>query len=439
MRTVTQRLVGTSGSMLPLSFGLALLVGLLSLGGMAWGDTFNCGSDGSDGALTYPVRDGSPYEVDFVAKDLGINADGDAVYNFTTINIPANVTVNFPADKSGWAPLYWLASGDVIISGTLDLIGAKGHDNSDSVPGKPSMPGSGGYPGGWGGSSVIGTYAHNGFGPRGYSWGCAYFMDDTNALPQGVHPGSYYLFPLTGGSGGAGGVGSSPSSGGGAGGGALLLASNTMISVNGALLSDGGGAGDDVLSTGNCGVLGWGGAGGAFRLVTPTINGNGLISSKAGDSNDCMLQWHGSSESEDGWIRIESDQDNYTGSIICSRFRRVPLIESAVYGLPNSVDTGIPSARVTKIGGVSLPEVPGGSFTVPDVVLNTSEPVLFEIEAENIPVGTTFKIQLFNETTYASEETSYPLVGTAALSSATASITIPNGNTWGYVYATFTR
>src|SRR5207247_11481799 len=62
---------------------------------------------------------------------------------------------------------YWLAQGDVTITGALDLTGQPGHPCCGSILRAPSEPGAGGYSGGLGRSSVSGQLATAGNGPGG--------------------------------------------------------------------------------------------------------------------------------------------------------------------------------------------------------------------------------------------------------------------------------
>ncbi len=354
---------------------------------------FSSGSDGSDGALSFPPS-ATPVTVIFdpASYNPPKDPDGDGVYHFTTINIPQNVTVRVQADKVGWQPIYWLATGNVTIAGTLDL---NGEDNKAPAQGW-TIPGPGGFPGGP-------PPGNPGFGPG-------------NNANGGQHPGNPFLSPLTGGSGGRGGSGTW----GGAGGGALLLASNTSIQVNGIIRARGGNGSSGTGSPA-------GGAGGALHLLSPNFSGTGSL----------QLQ-DGLSGGGDGWLRVEATTNTYTGTYggNADRRRIVTLIpEPLVLFRPMS---DFYQARMVRIGGIELPNPTTNSFTVPDVVIDTDEPVTFEIEAENIPLGTTFQIVLFNETTYHKHHQTSGLQGTLASSTATADIVVEHGYSTGYFFTWFT-
>ncbi len=133
--------------------------------------TFTSGSDGSDGALAIATNSGTILfdPLDTARWGKVLDADGDGVYNFTTISIGSGSTLILRGDKVN-RPLYWLASGAVVVSSNsaLDLSGATGAANNNGeleVRRIPSIPGSGGYAGGrpTGGPC---SARHSGRGPR---------------------------------------------------------------------------------------------------------------------------------------------------------------------------------------------------------------------------------------------------------------------------------
>src|SRR2546421_98238 len=111
---------------------IATVITILTLRAIVQAQTFNSGSDGSDGALTVPANSGTivfdPHDTSRWGKVL--NPKGDGVYNFTTITIGSGSTLRLRSDKVN-LPLYWLVSGDVSISGTLNLAGADGSQTTD--------------------------------------------------------------------------------------------------------------------------------------------------------------------------------------------------------------------------------------------------------------------------------------------------------------------
>src|SRR5215469_15475999 len=90
-----------------------LLVSVLCSAKVCFGQgqqTFNSGSNGSDGALNLTT----PGTIYFDPKTFSppLNPAGDNIFNFTTINISAGVTVKL-SSKVLTGPIYWLAQGAV--------------------------------------------------------------------------------------------------------------------------------------------------------------------------------------------------------------------------------------------------------------------------------------------------------------------------------------
>ena len=210
---------------------------------------FDCGSTGAYGALN-------------VTNDMTLDMPADGVFNCTTINVDAGKTLRFKRNPLN-TPVYLLATGDVTINGTIDL---SGNNYSGSSPG---TGGPGGFDGGYGGLSISG-YSTPGDG-HGPGKGTAQYAPAAFAQIYGNNTNVYgnsWLSPLIGGSGGAGSAGN-PGLGGGGGGGAILIASNSKISVVGAVICNGGyGAGS--------------GSGGAIRLVAPIVTGSGSLTAAGG-------------------------------------------------------------------------------------------------------------------------------------------------------------
>jgi hypothetical protein len=165
-----------------------------------------------------------------------------------------------------------LSQGDVLISGTIIVSG------SDSVGGAPGKGGPGGFDGGYGGYGngnggfdIGGDGTGPGRGRNVAGSAYPYFNSAAHVDNAGLTTNKYgtaLIIPLIGGSGGAGNNGN-PGRGGGGGGGAILIASNTKITLNGAITAEGSyGAG--------------GGSGGAIRLVSPVVTGTGTFNVNGG-------------------------------------------------------------------------------------------------------------------------------------------------------------
>ena len=127
--------------------------------------TFSSESTGADGPFNLTaISDGSIYIFD--PANFAPRPVGDHVYNFTTINIEAGVTVRMSANELN-GPVTWLATGDVIINGDIDLSAENGLNGENTpVTGvlKHPLGGAGGFPGGLG--QVLNVYEEQvGYGP----------------------------------------------------------------------------------------------------------------------------------------------------------------------------------------------------------------------------------------------------------------------------------
>ncbi len=414
---------------------LALLLALLTYPVLAQG--FDSTSDGSDGALNLTTPGTVVFDPSTFSPPL--DPDQDGIFHFTTINIAAGVTVQLTANKLHSRPVFWLASGAVQIDGVVQLNGEEGYDISEpSVTNiKPATPGPGGFAGGIGehGDSP----AQGGFGPGGGISGAGVSNQNggtgagfavaggaTSAGPGGDAYGNTFLVPLIGGSGGGGGTyngsgGSNVAGGGGAGGGALMIASSLSIALEGSIEARGGRGGVGSGATSIAG--GGGGSGGAIHLLSPVISGSGNLNVLRGDGG------FGGGAGSAGRIRIDAFEQNHA-------FQTFGI--QAVLGTPFLIlPAAHPSVRITSVAGVSVPTHPGGSFAMPDVTFMDGSAVPIEIEAENVPLGTVVKLHLFAENGPDQIVDSTPLAGTLALSTATATATIPPGFSRSFARLTF--
>jgi hypothetical protein len=368
---------------------------------------FSSGSDASDGAFA-PVA-----SMVFDPVAMGLDIDNDNVFHFTTINIPAGVTVTMRAAELNFAPVYWLATGTVQIDGTIDLSGEGGHDNVTTNR-RFSMPGPGGFPGAVGKS--IDSSSTAGFGPGGglagacSGHGAPAGYGTTESSESGPAYGNLFLLPLIGGSGGGGPTnGTPPSGGGGAGGGAILLSSSLSISVSGQILSKGGDRGTFTVE----GWRGGGGSGGAIRLLAPSISGSGSLNTAGGVSN-CAAGL--------GRIRVEAFQNTFTGAIT-GEFRVVTLSPNAIF-LPTGPT---PSVRVSDVDSFPVADPPTGEFASPDVTIDAAADVTITIETFGIPAGTQVTLYVLPETGPDVVVLTTPLAGAMDPLTGTADVTFPNG------------
>jgi len=443
-----------------------LLLTLFLKAGTANAQTFSSGSTGSDGALNLTTAEHGPVYV-FDPANFAARPVGNFVFDFTTINIEAGVTVKMSASQLN-GPVTWLASGDVLIDGDIDLSGEDGLNGEDTPPsGSPvhAIGGAGGFPGGLGG--VVNEHTQqSGYGPgygsntTGGGGGAGYFTDGAGGYKWGCNLGtagggkSYgnvLLVPLMAGSGGAGGSSANGvnGGGGGAGGGALLIASSTTITLNGIIDAKGGDGGESTTKTS---FGGGGGSGGAVRLAAVTISGSGEIIASGGTGGisfyvgDCSSAYgtqytigYGGNGS-DGRTRLEAFNHQFTGTVTPDFARRTPYA-----AFPQA--TLAPELRVISVGGIPL-ENPGASFNPPDITLDSNEPVDVVVRAYNIPAqsgepltDTVIDLHLFSENAadIVKVSSTSPLIPTEnpGESEVTISVTFPAGFSRGFVHSTW--
>ena len=178
---------------------------LLASGNIHAQNSFNSGSTGADGAFNPTTTQ-------------TITVPDSGVFNFTTVNIPGNVTITFARNATN-KPLTILASGDVVIAGIINIDGKPGNSNGNGGLGGPGgfNGGAGGYgfdqsfsgvsgegPGGGGGGVGTATLTTpgdgGGFGLAGSGSGGPV----VNAGAGGPKYGTVTILPLVGGSGGGG-------------------------------------------------------------------------------------------------------------------------------------------------------------------------------------------------------------------------------------------
>src|SRR3990167_1328763 len=134
MNCKSERHTSLPGTLSMVRVALAALLVLLA--GVPGSAQFSSGSTGADGALNLTTA--TPGVVGgvlifnpadstmFDNPTRVLDADGDHVYHFTTINIGAGLTVRL-SNQFLNGPVYWLATGAVTINGILDLNGETGH------------------------------------------------------------------------------------------------------------------------------------------------------------------------------------------------------------------------------------------------------------------------------------------------------------------------
>lgn len=371
--------------------------------------TFSSGSTGEDGPFN-PTCAPPPCTV-----TVGLPESG--VFNFTTINVPTGVTVRFTRSSTN-TPATLLATGDVTLAGIIDVSGGNA-----AVSGLPGRGGPGGFDGGMGGNVTVSLDGTSGLGPGGGGGGDGSLPGGSGGgfgtTGTGSRAGTPYgiptLLPLIGGAGGGGGLGSPTlaGGGGGGGGGALLIASSGTIhlTIFGGQLRAGGG------SEGLGHASGGGGSGGAMRLVANRILGN--------NSTVIIARGGGGPFARGGLgrIRLEAFELSLPAAFID------PPPSAGTPG-PVMPPTGFPSLQIIAVGGLSAPPGPKGNFLAPpDIVLSpiVPSPVTVELQASNIPPGTTLMVTVIPEAGSRTTVDSTPLAGTLESSTATASVTLTNG------------
>lgn len=399
-----------------------LLLGILSL--WIWTATahadFVSGSTGSLGAFS-PIS---------TAKRVTLPPGG--VLNYTTINIPSNVTVTFVKNAAN-DPVYMLAQGDVTIAGTIKV------DGTDATATDIGKGGPGGFNGGYRGPQTggdagkgqgpgggqQGIYLLRGCGGGGGGFGTAggkgYSSDAYGWWYEAVNGGDAYgsitVFPLIGGSGGGGAATNSENntqstSCGGGGGGAIVIASSTKITVTGSITANGGKGGNGTSNGGG------GGSGGAIRLISDIIDGNGTITATGGTG------YNKGGTGGAGRIRLEATTNN----------RTAVTTPDYTFGPPGNVfAANVPSLTIDSIAGYAAPASPTGNYSQPDISLpsTTPNPVTVNITAHNIPVSTAvvkvWSIPQFGAaTSYPATLTGTDQTSTAAVGNVSLSTTYPN-------------
>jgi hypothetical protein len=415
----TQRSSIISRSLLVLiSLGLCLFMSVAA----SAQNNFNSGSTGADGAFAPAATQA------IVVPDSG-------VFNFTTVNIPAGVTITFNQGTNN-KPLTILASGDVVIAGTINVEGKPGNTNFTGGLGGPGggTGGLGGYPfdqshsgvsgdgpGGGGGGIGSPTITLAGSGGGG-GYGTAGTPGQSGSVSGQAGPkfGATTILPLTGGSGGGGGgagaTNTTRGGAGGGGGGAILIASSGTITINGVITGRGGNGGSGAGGGG-------GGAGGGIRLIANVVTGTGNLTASGGSGGGAQVSFNGGAGGQ-GYIRIEAyDHNGFTGTTTPTNIASLSFPHPITP--PNS-----PSLRIASVGGVNAPATPTGSLqAVPDVIVPaaTANPVTVALEASNMPVGTVLQVILTPSRGARTTVSSGPLAGTESASTASASVTLPGG------------
>jgi len=324
-----------------------LLTGLaLALIPSASAADFSSGSTGALGALN-------------VTTDTTIDLPPDGILHYTTINVSATLRFNRNALNT---PVYMLATGDVTISGIIDVSGGAPSANG----GLFGLGGPGGFDGGHAGRAGAEPLpGGNGKGPGGGrhgvitgpnegvtfgsgSHGTRYYVGSFPNMGSGATYGSPLLVPLIGGSGG-GGVDNFDNRAGGGGGGAILIASSTRVTLAGGsvIRAQGSPAGHTHYDVSN------GGSGGAVRIVAPLVVGSGSIDVRPASS------------AGSGRIRIDSLRRFAATPADSMNITMYPDATVASYGAYMVVfPENPPSLAITQAAGQTIAEGTASSVNV---------------------------------------------------------------------------
>src|SRR2546422_805201 len=154
--------------------------------------TFSSSSTGSLGAFA-------------PSSNTTVVLPADGILNYTTVAIPAGVTVTFQRNSTN-TPVTMLATGDISIAGTIDVSGQNAVLSVGSTPAPGGLGGPGGFSGGMSGSWSNSNF--NGTAGQGPGGGRASIRDPffttSDSGTYGGPSGFVRLLPLFGGSGGGG-------------------------------------------------------------------------------------------------------------------------------------------------------------------------------------------------------------------------------------------
>ena len=198
----------------------------------------------------------------------------DGVFNFTTIHIPAGATITFVPNSLN-TPVFFAASGDVLIEGTINVsAGPGGWDGGAPSSSAAGSPGFGPSPG-QGGPVTVDQGNGGGGGGMATAGLTATSRTGSNPAPGGPAISRPQLVPNQTGGGGSGGGGGGgrlffgvpiTGGGGGRGGGGLQISTPGNLTVSGSLISNGAHGGYAFANIFAHGGPGGGGAGGNIEL-----------------------------------------------------------------------------------------------------------------------------------------------------------------------------
>lgn len=314
-------------------------------------------SDGTDGTFSPAAN----IEVDLSQAGTGTWSDPNGanagkgiydatkwaiVFKYSSVNIPAGVTVTFKNHPSH-APVVWLVQGGVDIAGTVSVDGQPGAYGL--AAGSLAEPGPGGFRGAAVGPAGAGTGL--GVGGGGFQ-GSGYY--------NGVY-GNPNIVPLIGGSGG----GTNGGSGGG-GGGAILIAASGTVQLTGQVSAKKGISPAAVH-----------GSGGAVKLIANQVTGTGSLDAEA-----------------TGRVRIEANTLSATVTSNPPTIAVPPGTTPIIFQSANS-----PTVRIVSVDGVDSPADPMAPLvSSADIAIQKNTPVTIVLETRNFATaGAVVSVRVANK------------------------------------------
>lgn len=366
----------------------------------------------------------SPYFFDMTAKP-------DGIWNYTTIDV-GRTEVRFIKNSAN-TPVVWLATGDVIIDGHLNLNGTTAYQGANNVVvpyNSPAPGGPGGFDGGLGGyyeTATGGDVAGSaGSGPGG---GAGSLPGGANGDRDGFHAihfdtyNSISLQSLSGGSGGGGAASATYNAtydfgrggNGGGGGGAILIASSRNIWVNGSITAIGGEGRNEVYKRTNFNSLttgisrGGSGSGGSIRLVADRVfkQGGTLDVSTViagGQDRDAQPENKGRIRIEAFYQNVLLTTNNNTNHYSITTPKTTLLGASA------------PSLVIDSIAGQNVSVNPSSDPATPEVTFSSAGAITVIVSSQNVPDGTTINLRITSDNEIVTAEPQVLAGGSASFS-----------------------
>jgi hypothetical protein len=174
------------------------------------------------------------------------------------------------------------------------------------------------------------------------------------------------------------------------------------------IYADGGNGGSGCFTGG-------GGSGGSIHIQAG--GGTGTLYLDASGGTDAY-----SVAAAAGRIRIDTPTGIHSGGGIQTP---TPLVGPLI-NVPLPI---IPTVRVTAVDGIAVPTSPQAIYTIPDLAINKTTPVTVNLAAVDVPLGTQLTLIITTEGFGITDQvvTSTALAGTLANSTATATVTFPQG------------